>query len=390
MADWTFAGIEEEIHEAAILKVELNDFGDPSYLRGLRALLQAYDEDDKLSETGRLAARHDLQSTLIKRLRSQQQLRESSAELDSYEIRRPIFITGLVRTGSTALHYLMGQDPNLQPLSHWLAENPIPRPPRDTWESHPNFKRTEKRLHALYSQDRSREAMHFMDASLPEECGHLIAQNFTDDRYIVSTTLPSYAAWYENNDHPETYERHRDLVRLIGSSARDRRWLLKYPVHLRQLPSLLAVYPDACVVQTHRNPATVLRSYTNMVASYRSIFEDDLDREAIAHELLESWAGAADRGVAARSNPGGGQFIDVEFGDFLADPMGTVRRIYSAFDHDLSTEGECALQAWQEANPQGAHGAHNYRKEQFYLSDGEVHERFASYYRHFGLEYDEK
>ncbi len=384
VAEWKFSDIEQELHDTAIAKVGFEDFGNPSYLVGLRALLQSYDEDTRLTEMGRLGARHDLQRTLIARLRSEKLLREHAAEL-RYEVRRPIFITGLVRTGSTALHYLMGQDPGVQPLIHWLAENPIPTPPRDEWEDHPNFQRTRRRLSKLYADDESRAAMHFMTAELPEECGHLLAQNFTDDRYIVSTTLPSYVEWYETADHRESYVRHRDLVKLIGASQPDKRWLLKYPVHLRQLPALLAVYPDACIVQTHRDPFTVLRSYTNMVASYRASFEDPIDRVDIARSQMESWARAAERGVAARANAGGARFVDLHFSDFMEDPIGSVKRIYREFEQELSASGEEALRGWHDANPQGAHGRHDYGGQEFPLSRGEVADRFAAYRDYFGM-----
>jgi hypothetical protein len=385
-AAWRFVDIEQDLHETAIAAVGFEDFGDPSYLAGLRALLHAYDEDDRLTDGGRLAARYDLQGTLIRRLRSEKLLRERAGE-SRCRVRRPIFITGLVRTGSTALHYLMGQDPELQPLPHWLAENPMPVPPRGTWESHPNFQRTAKRLHSLFAEDPSRAAMHFMGADLPEECGHLLAQNFTDDRYIVSTTLPSYARWYENTEHSQTYVRHRRLIELIGASEPDRRWLLKYPVHLRQLPALLAVYPDACIVQTHRDPLAVLRSYTNMVASYRKTFEDPIDRAAIAREQMESWAAAAERGLAARAAAGGAaRFVDLSFDDFTRDPLGSVRRICRVFDHELSDDGAAALAAWQDRNSAGAHGRHEYGDREFPVRREEVVERFAAYIDHFGIE----
>ena len=408
-SSWRFTDIEGELHTTAAAAAGCDDFGDASYLTGLRALLRAYDENQRLTEYGRMAARYDLQTVLIRRLRSEKLLRENAASLD-YEIRRPIFITGLVRTGSTALHYLMGQDPGVQPLAHWLAENPMPQPPRDTWESHANFQRTAKRLRGLFDEDPSRASMHFMGADLPEECGHLLAQNFTDDRYIVSTALPSYAAWYENTPHRETYVRHRQLVKLIGANQPDRRWLLKYPVHLRQLPELLAVYPDACIVQTHRDPVAVLRSYTNMVASYRKTFEDPVARAEIARAQMESWAVAAERGLAARAaenrttaraaentmsaragagagaGAGAARFFDLHFSDFRRDPIGSVKRIYAAFDQEISPAGETALNAWRDANPSEAHGRHDYGDSEFPLGREEILERFAKYIKHFGIE----
>lgn len=384
-ADWKFVDLEDRLHEEAAEKAWCDDFGDPSYRQALRYLLRAYDEEARFTADGRNAARYDLVDTLVKRLRSEKLCREHAADLE-YEIRRPIVILGLVRTGSTALHYLMGQDPGLQALPFWLAENPQPRPPRGEWEAHPNFRRTVRQLNAIYADDPSRKSMHFMGADLPEECRHLLAQSFTDDRYIVSNTIPSYARWYENNEHPQSYARHARLTRLIGSREPQRRWLLKYPVHLRQLRCLLRTYPDACVVQTHRDPWTVLRSYTSMVASYRSFFEGEVDRAAIAREQMASWAGAAERAIAVREDFPGARFYDLHFRDFMADPIAAVKKIYAAFDQEWSAEGAAALRAWQQANPQGAHGEHQYRDEPIGIRREEVYDRFAAYMRHYGIE----
>jgi len=382
---WKFVDLEERLHAQAAEKAGCDDFGDPSYREGLRQLLRAYDEEARFTADGRNAARYDLLDTLIKRLRSERLCREHAASID-YEIRRPIVILGLVRTGSTALHYLMGHDPGVQALPFWLAENPQPRPPRGEWEAHPHFQRTLKQLHAIYADDPSRKSMHFMGADLPEECRHLLAQSFTDDRYIVGNTIPSYARWYEGNEHPGSYARHARLIKLIGSSDPARRWLLKYPVHLRQLRCLLRTYPDACVIQTHRDPWTVIRSYTNMVASYRSFFEGEADRTAIARAEMESWAGAAERAIPVRGEFPRARFYDLHFGDFMADPIGAVKRIYAVFDQELSAEGEAALRAWQQANPQGAHGEHAYGGDDIGVTRDEVHARFAAYMRHFGVD----
>jgi hypothetical protein len=178
-------------------------------------------------------------------------------------------------------------------------------------------------------------------------------------------------------------------VKLIGSTDREKRWLLKYPVHLRQLRALLTVYPDACVIQTHRDPWTVMRSYTNMVASYRTFFEGDADRRDIARTEMESWSDAAERAIPIRAEFPRARFYDLHFPDFMADPIGTVKKIYADFDQDLSDEGEQALRAWHGANPQGAHGRHVYSDDSLGLTRDQVHERFAIYMDHYGIGKDQ-
>ncbi|MFN8037558.1 MAG: sulfotransferase [Acidimicrobiia bacterium] len=380
-----FAGSEEALHEEASRATGLEDFGDPTYHGALGVLLESLDRDADLSETGRMIFRGQLVNTLANRLRSQRWL-DDRPEVGAVEIRRPIVITGLVRTGSTALHYLMGQDPGLQALPYWLAAHPQPRPPRQEWEDSTGFRASAAELAFLYDNAPDLMAVHEMRADWPEECRHLLEQSFVDDRFEVAATLPTYARWYHETRHLEAYRLHRRLVQLIGSTDPERRWLLKYPVHLRQLPSLLAVYPDACIVQTHRDPCAVIASYTSFVSKIRALHENAVDVPALARELVESWAHAAEAGMAARDAHGDeGRFVDVYFDDFMADPIGSVRRIGRRVDHELSEEAERRLAAWQAEHPQGKHGRHVYDAERTGVSEAEIRDRFGAYLQRFGL-----
>ena len=362
----SFVQSEKAMHEEARQLTGRDDFGDPTYRTALGVLLESIDRDADLSPTGQMIFRGQIVNTLATRLRSQHQLSELPEHSDhepdpNHGIRRPIIITGLVRTGSTALHYLMGQDPDLQHLEYWLAAHPQPRPPRVEWEKHPDFQSSATELSFLYDNAPSLMAVHEMRADWPEECRHLLEQSFVDDRFEVAATLPTYAEWYHNTEHLEAYRRHRRLVQLIGSTDPDRRWLLKYPVHLRQLPALLTVYPDACIVQTHRDPCAVIASYTSFITRIRALHENRVDTAALAREL-ERELGRRGRGRHGRtSGPRRrDQFFDLHFEDFIADPIGSVQRIDDHFDHELTAEGDGGSGRGEQDHPQGEHGRHEY------------------------------
>lgn len=375
---------EEAFHRAAVEKTGLDDFGEASYREALRVLLDAYDREAKLTPLGRAIVEGQIADLLEKRLRAEKMWKDDPAVLDR-PIRRPIVILGLVRTGSTALHYLMGQDPDRQSLEYWLAQNPRPRPPRSRWETYPEFQRSAAEIDAMYRANPALKAIHFMRADLCEECRHLLAQSFTDDGFEVTATVPSYSAWYERADLTPAYLRHRRLVQLIGADDR-RPWLLKYPVHMRNLDVLLSVYPDACVVWTHRDPSRVLRSYASLVAGFRALYEENVDRQDIARRQLEIWAAGAERAIAARRRSDPAQFYDLFFADFVADPVGSVERIYRHFGQSLSDEGRRRLTEWQEENPEAKHGRHEYGGEDLGLGDDEIRERFAAYMSYFGMQ----
>ncbi len=384
MSGETFAASFDALHEEASGLAGLDDFGDPSYVEGLRALLASLDEDDNLSKVGGMIFRGQIIAILVTRLRVQEQLAQHPA-VGRDEIRRPIVISGLVRTGSTALHYLMGQDPGLQKLEYWLSAQPQPRPPRSEWDAHPDFQASVKELSFLYEKTPSLMAVHEMYADWPEECRHILAQNFTDDRFESAAALPSYCEWYHNTPHPGTYALHKKVIQLIGSNDPGRRWLLKYPVHLRQLPCFFDEYPDACIVQTHRDPRSVVASYASFISKIRTVHEKTVDIKAIAREQMESWANAADKGIAARRQLDPANFHDLQFDDFMSDPIAAVEGIYSHFDQELSDEGRAKLGAWRDAHPQGKHGAHEYDAEATGISESEILDRFAGYMDYFQM-----
>lgn len=380
----SFASSVDALHDEARKATGLDDFGEPSYREGLEILLESLDEDENLSPLGRAIYRGQLTGILSTRLRVVKRLEEHK-ETQSNPVLRPIVITGLVRTGSTALHYLMGQDPGTQKLEYWLAAEPQPRPERDRWEAHPDFGAAVKELDFLYNTTPDLMAVHEMKADWPEECRHILAQCFTDDRFESSATLPRYNEWYHGTDHPETYRWHKKVIQLIGSTDPERRWLLKYPVHLRQLEPLFAVYPDACIVQTHRDPRTVIASYASFLSKIRRMHEVEVDTAFIAREQMESWAHAAEAGMRYRDTHGSEQFFDLRFADFMADPVGSVRRIYERFDQKLSREGEERLQSWHDDHPQGKHGQHAYEKKEIGVSEEEILERFTEYMDRYEL-----
>jgi hypothetical protein len=377
----SFVADESALHEEAIAIAGSHDFGDPAYREGLRAVLAAYDSEARFHEAGRPAARANLVQLLATRLRSQDRVKRSAA---GAPIQRPLIVLGMVRTGSTALHHLLAQDPQLQCLEYWLAARPQRRPPPASWPSHPDFRAAADEIEAMYAFDPALRKIHLMAADLAEECRHFLAQSFTDDSFEVNATVPSYTAWYEDGGHAAAYRRHRALVGLIGGDDR-RRWLLKYPVHLKHLADLLTVYPDACVIQTHRDPSQVMASYVELIAGFRAIYERDIDRAAIAREQLEVWAAGAERAVAVRARHDAAQFHDVFFRDFVRDPIGSVRGIYERFGLTMSDDAERRMRAWQGGNPDGGGPRQPRVWEDVELPRAAVLDRFAPYMRHFDL-----
>lgn len=379
-----FAAAEEWLFNAARQATGFDDFGDPAFLPNLRVLLRAYDEEARLSPLGRQMVTGELLTILKNRLVVQHHWNRDPAILKG-TIPRPIFILGLPRSGTTALHFLLGQDPNNQVLEYWLAAAPGPRPPVSEWAGDPRFQEAVRNLDLMYQMDPSLKAIHLMTADGPDECRHLFLQSFLDDTFDSNATIPSYTKWFAAQDMHPAYQRHRDILKLIQSSGTNRRWVLKYPAHMRNLRTLLEIYPDACIVQTHRDPSRVLPSICSLVAGWRGLYEDGVDRHAIGRWQLDMWAKLINTAMEVRKTGNPAQFYDFSFKELITDPIAALQRMYAYFGLDLTADAERRMRAWHEANPQGKHGGHHYTAEEFGLSDAAIGERFNEYLKRFAV-----
>jgi hypothetical protein len=379
----------ETLHEIAIEETGLSDFGDPAYMTGLRVILEALDKACDLNELGKYAAPIKLVNMLKQRLWAEQAFK-NKPELADIKIVKPLVITGMVRTGSTALHYLMARDPNRQHLQYWLAENPRPRPPRSEWEKDQNFQNSKNNLDMMYEFSPKLKTIHYMAADWPEECGHLMAQTFTDDFWQCGRKASHYNEWYEQADLVPTYKQHKRMLQLIGSNEPEKPWLLKYPVHLKHLDSFLAVYPDAQIIWTHRDPAAVMSSYVSLIEGFRamSVEPASIDRNDILREQMEIWANATERAMAVRKKYPQAQFYDLYFDDFINDSVSEVKKAYAQFGIEWTPECETALTQWDAENPQNRHGKHGHSMEGLQMSREQVLERFMPYIKHFGINVD--
>ena len=257
MTERTSVGTVADLHASATRTVGLDDFGDQDYLEGLEVLLNSYAAEADLTETGSKMFRYFLKGALIARLLSEAGWRGCPSSAD-VAIERPVFVTGLPRTGTTALHRLLAADPANQGLEMWLTEFPQPRPPRDSWPGNPVFQQIDAALSQHHVENPEFMGLHYMSAGEVEECWQLLRQSIMSISYESLAHIPSYSDWLAGQDWTPAYARHKRNLQLIGANDVDRRWVLKNPSHLFALDALMATYPDAVVVQCHRPPETII------------------------------------------------------------------------------------------------------------------------------------
>jgi hypothetical protein len=378
MSGARFEDLEEELHRAAVAATGLEDFGDPAYLIGLRVLLRAFDIDPRLTGIGRQFAYGTVLGTLTARLHAQHGWLQHRQALQQRLV-KPLVITGIPRTGTTALHKLLSMDLQFQGLERWLTETPLIRPPRATWETHPAYRATVANLEAFFAAMPEMRKAHDMVADEPDECLEVLRQSFVSNRFGSSAYLPSYDEWFFAQSEVNSYRRYVNVLRLVGAAEPDKRWLLKNPGHLAQIDALFEVLPDACVIQTHRDPVQAVPSLCSTLYMSRRMFEGEATRpQIIGPRECRYWHQALTRTEAARRSRQK-QFFDVDQREFGADPMGTVRNIYNYFDLELSGSAQERMRVWIAARPTSRHGEHRYSLEDFGITAPQVREEFADY-----------
>ena len=283
------------------------------------------------------------------------------------------------RTGTTALHKLLSMDTQFQGLEHWLTESPMVRPPRASWASNPAFQASVAALEAYFKIMPEMRKAHDIVADEVDECLEVLRQSFISNRFGATVFVPSYDDWFFAQDEQASYRRYADVLRLIGADDADRRWLLKNPGHIAQIGALLMVFPDACIVQTHRDPLQAIPSLCSTLHMSRRMFEGDAARpDVLGPRECAYWQRAVEHTEQVRrSCPE--RFHDVDHRGFHADPLGTVRGIYEHFGLTLAAETERLMRQWIARNPTAAHGEHRYQLASYGVNERRIRDDFAAY-----------
>jgi hypothetical protein len=381
-----FADASDQLHALVAAQVGSGDFGGADYLPGLNALLHSMDYDPRFTQRGRRVAWGEVINALSGRARAFKSMADNPG-FDAHAITRPIVITGLPRTGTTALHKLMAVDPQFQGLQTWLVGAPMPRPPREDWDAHPQFQKTVAQLEARFAATPGKRAAHLMVADEVDECCFILRQSFVSNLWTCGWSAASYDAWWKCQSELAAYVYFRRCLHLIGSREPEKRWLLKNPGHIANLDLIFAVFPDALVINTHRDPAKAIPSLCSLLIKSHPVMEEgraDQRAKIMALRETEKWAKAVRDAAPVRAGHAG-QILDVLHSDFHHAPLATMERIYGFAGLDLMPATRAAMEARIIADPDRQHGIHRYDIADFGQTGAAIRERFGSYVSDFEL-----
>ena len=326
---------ENQLLSEARQKAGLEDFGDKSFQVPLKILLKSLNSEAHLNFFGRMKLRQYLLKLLVNRLRIQQELKRYP-EIAQVEIKHPLFILGLPRSGTTFLHRLLSQDTSSRWLHLWEMYNPCPSPNYETRETDPRIAEAQKRLIDFNSLAPQLPTAHYLESNEAEECNVLFEHDFVSLLFELRAQIPSYSEWLLNQDLLDSYSYYRQQLQLLSWKWSEKRWLLKAPFHLNYLSSLITVFPDAQIIWNHRNPLQVLPSWCSLCASVRSIYTDNLNLTAIGEHWLNWLATSIKKSMEMRPTILRQQIYDLNYLDLVSDPIDTVRKIYGYFGYEFA------------------------------------------------------
>jgi Sulfotransferase family len=353
----------------------LEDFGEDSFREGLERLVNSLREEANLNATGESVIYPRLVSHLRSRLEVEDWYRRHP-EIDEVEITAPLFGLGLPRTGSTALSFLLAQDPDVRYLRQWESAQPCPPPSTVEGPDPRNSLPTEQT-----EQTEQVGSKQHVPSELngPMECLDLMALDFKTQIYLAFAHIPSYTSWLTDTDLTSTYLYERRVLKLLAWGEPTRPWRLKSPAHMLWINHLVAAFPDARFVMTHRDPTDVLLSVCDVYADIAGNFTDDLDRHYIGSLNLDQWAIGMDRLTGFRDSYRQGRFYDIDFRAMQSDPIGEVCGLYRWLGAPVSQEFEDGMQRWWATNSAGREESRHSDPAVYGLNLDHVRERFADY-----------
>jgi hypothetical protein len=375
----TNVGTVDDLHASAVKASGLTDFGvdDDNYREALGVLLDSFRRDADLTELGSKMQRFFVRNALVARLVSEAAFKQYPQHVD-VKVERPIFVTGLPRTGTTAIHRLLTADPAHQGLELWLAEFPQPRPPRETWSQNPVFQQIDAQFSKAHEENPDYTGLHYMTADEVEECWQLLRQSLHSVSYETLAHLPTYSRWLARQDWTKSYQRHRKNLQLIGLNDPEKRWVLKNPSHLFALDALFAVYPDALVVQCHRPAETIMASMCSLAQHTTEGWSNVFSGDVIGQDSLETWSRGLELFNVERAKHDPAQFYDLDYFEFIKDPISVVEKVYQQFGIEFTDAARDSMTTMHAESQKGPRAPkHTYSLADYGLTDEQVKERFA-------------
>ncbi|PDP85883.1 sulfotransferase family protein [Glycomyces fuscus] len=349
---------------------------DEPFLSEMRVLHDAWQAVPGLTPVGRIGLRSEIRRRLETRLRMLHLL-DANPGVAAQPVERPVFITGLPRTGTTFGHGLLAQHVRARAPMLWELLSPVPdtgRPGERTVGRRERLALARTLVRGMDAMGPGFQTIHPMHPLEPEECVFLLPHGLF---FHVRAAVPDYRTWLEGRDATPDYVYLKQQLQALQWKRPARRWVLKSPLHLPNLDALLRVFPDAVVVLTDRDPARAMASWASLAEAGMRLHSDGVDPRWIGREWLEIWAGAAERARRVRRGHGSEHFVDLPYDELVPDPVGAAERVWHGLGEEFGPDTRARTLAYTRRDRRRNPGGHRYSLERYGLTAEEVHAAFG-------------
>lgn len=384
---------EDALLAAARRQTGLDRFGDEHFLAGLRPLLEDLATDADLNPFGRLHAKTSILNAL-KNLLWANACFEAYPEIDARSIAAPVIVVGPVRSGTTRLQRLLAADDRFAHLTAWEGFNPAPRKGLSRADRALRRQEVVKFLKAGQKINPGAFAAHPMDADAADEEILLLNQAFDGLSYAALYHSPRYRDYLLNGDRSAAYRFLVRLLKLVSWARGDderKPWVLKTPQHMLDLPQLLAVFPDAKLLFTHRDPIKTVASTLSLAWNFGVLNTDRPYRALVRDGWLDICECMARRCMESREQVPKSQQLDVYYDEMNRDWAAVMDEVYRFIGLDYTPQARSAAGEWMAASLRdNIHGNHRYALADFDLSPDQVEARMGFYRGHYSIPYEAK
>lgn len=375
-----------DVVEAAQLRSGLHDFGEEDFETPLQVLLTSLNEEAGLNELGRSLQFDRITDLLVNRLRLQHFMTRHP-EIAEEEVRAPILIAGLPRTGTTMLQRILSKEPLLLSTRWYEMRFPVPAFDWDFTPAHDErINKAKAEVAALIANNPDLLSMHPLDAMAADEDLLLMENTFFSAIPGSQAWVPTYNHFFESADTTAAYRYHKKMLQFIqwqrrrsGEAADGKPWVLKSPAHMHDIAAFFAVYPDARVVMSHRDPMACMPSISSLYFGVWKVYSDSADAKICGEYCTEFYARSLQRTRAQQiKNPQA--FFELEYRQLVAEPDAVIAQLFDFIDIPLLPEALAAMREWRDMNRRSGRAEHRYQLADFGLREPGIRTQFADYY----------
>ncbi|MFT5484769.1 MAG: hypothetical protein ACI9GW_003437 [Halieaceae bacterium] len=359
---------------------KLDDFGDEHYRQGLDHYINTLDAH-LVDEQFRLSAASRISRNLGTRLRINEALRREPA-IAHENIAQPLFLTGLPRTGTSALLNLLATDPATRTLRNWETTFPDPLPGHQPGDIDPRRQYVADAIAEQRARNPGFDKIHYVDTDTSEECVMIHALAFDGVMTGFEILLEPYASWFQSHSLLPLYQYFKKILQCLQWRESGERWLLKAPAHMWAIGEIVETFGAVGVLWGHRHPREVIPSISSMTSMIVKMFGGsipELEDEKLGPLVMQFYANSLRSGLEKRNQLPDNIFLDYAFAEFVDSPLALVERIYEHYGLTLDEPVSSAIQAHILKNPKGKHGSHSYNYAQYGLSEAKIEECFDFY-----------